>query len=197
MTGQLLPILFMGAISVLVALAILSLFRGFLRAMRLIRLEPGEPIRDPNPPDPVVRTAGLDAVAYTSIAWSAVHVLFLLAWCINGFLFDRTVYTFVVAGYFAIAALITGFGGVLLLRQFPYGRRTVAWGQMLFSLMTFMGFAISVLTWAFEDAPPAAKSYALPMGVIFAAHMVIDTIIGGAAQQAGRPVEPAGAAPSA
>jgi len=181
MTGQLLPILFMGAISVLVALAIISLFRGFLRAMRMIRLEPGEPIRDPNPPDSVVRTAGLDAVAYTSIAWSTVHILFLLAWCINGFLFDRTVYTFVVAGYFAIAALITGFGGVLLLRQFPYGRRTVAWGQMLFSLMTFMGFAISVLTWAYEDAPPAVKPYALPMVVIFAAHMVIDTIIGAAA----------------
>ena len=197
MTGQLLPILFMGAISVLVALAILSLFRGFLRAMRAVRLEPGEPIRDPNPPERVERTAGLDAVAYTAIAWSVCHVLFLLAWVFIGFLFDRTVYTFVVATYFAVAALITGFGGVLLLRRFPYGRRTVAWGQMLFGLMTFMGFAIAVLTWAYGDAPPSAKRYALPMVAIFAAHMVIDTIIGAAAQQAGRPAEPTGAAPSA
>ena len=197
MTGQLLPLLFMGAVTVLVVLAIISLFRGFLRAMRKVRLEPSEPIRDPNPPESVVRTAGLDAVAYTAIAWSAIHVLFLLAWARYQFFFDRTAYTFVVATYFAVAALITGFGGVLLLRRFPYGRRTVAWGQMLFGLMTFMGFAISVLTLAYEDAPPAASSYALPMVAIFAAHMVIDTIIGAAAQQAGRPAEPTEAVPSA
>jgi len=195
MTGQLLPMLFMGVIVALVGLAIISLLRGFLRAMRMVRLEPGEPLRDPNPPEPIVRTAGLDAVAYTSIAWSACHVLLVLAWAFYGFVFNRTVYTVVVAGYFAVAAVITGFGGVLLLKQFPYGRRTVAWGQMLLGLMTFMGFAIAVLTWAYEDAPPAAKPYALPMVAIFAAHMVIDTIIGAAAQQAGRSNEPAAKAP--
>ncbi|MHC4981928.1 MAG: hypothetical protein ACYTF6_02025 [Planctomycetota bacterium] len=171
--------------------------RVYGRAVLLPRAERRyEPIPDPNPPDPVVRTGGVVAVSVVALIWSGAHFLSAVAWAAAGYPVERTFRFALVATYFCAAALVTAIGALMLLRCERYGRRTLAMGQFLFALAAFMGIAVALLLPRGEDVPSQWFEAAAYAAVCLMLHLVIDTALGAAAQRVGRPAEDEGPAGS-
>ena len=168
----------------LAVLAILSLFRGLRRTMIL---SPGKyvPIPQVNPPAPVAPSAWVEIVGYTSIVGAVMHcVLIALALVGKKVIFTVPI-TATVTSYVLIAALITGVGGVMLIRRIAYGRRMISWGLVLLGILAFLGFALSLILRNWEDAPLISRQLATPMAIVLALHTLADTVIGTAAQRVG------------
>jgi hypothetical protein len=185
MSGTILTIAILLAALLAVWLVIRQM-RVFRRTMRRAPGLPYEPVPDPNPPDPVVRTGGVNAVSLAALIWAGLHVLAAAAWLATGYPVARTIRLTLVAVYLCAAAAVTAIGAVMLLRCERYGRRTLAMGQFLFSLAAFMGIAMALLLPRGEDIPSQWFEVAAYAAICMAIHLVIDTLLGAAAQHVGR-----------
>lgn len=188
--ATLVPILLAGGVILVAALAALRLLFGFRQYLRYRRREAFEPYEEINPPEPVVRTAGVDLVAWLGVLWSAANlgVLAGAAMILRG----QPVLTSVAMWaslmvYGLVATVLVGWGGVLLMRLVAYGRRALAWGVALFGIMAVFFFGLCLFLRNFRDTPETLRPWMLPAAGILAAHTLIGTAIGVAAQHVGLP----------
>ena len=77
------PSLFMqvvlaGGVVLVALLAALNLIRGFRRYLRRAKYRPVEPLVEVNPPEPVVKTAGVELVAWVAILWAVANLAILV-----------------------------------------------------------------------------------------------------------------------
>jgi len=164
--------------------------RVYSRATRAARrIEGYEPIVDPNPPPRVVRTGGVVAVSTAAFVWAGMHFVSAVAWVVTGFPVGRTVKVALVAVYLCAAGTVSTIGALMLLRCERYGRRALAMGQFLFILAAFMGIAIALLLPRGEEIPSQWYEAAAYGAAGMALHLLIDAILGAAAQHVGRPAE--------
>jgi hypothetical protein len=177
-----------GGMLLVALLAMLSLFRGFRRYLRQAKYRPVEPVVEVNPPEAVVKTAGLELVAWVAILWSVANLAILVVAALT--LQERPMLSSVpvqlaVMVYVLVATILAGWGGVLLLKLMPYGRRAVAWGAALFGIFNVFGFAVCLFLRQYEDVSLDVQRLAMPVAVVLAVHTLIDTAIGVAAQHVG------------
>lgn len=188
----LVPGLLAGGLLLLSLLAMLRLLFGFRQFLRQRKYEPVEPYVEVNPPEAVVRTVGVELVAWVAIVWSVMNLLILAAAALT--LQDRVTLSSVamqvsVMVYALIAALLIGWGGVMLLKLMAYGRRTVAWGVALFGIVNVFFFAFCLFLRQYRDTPASVRRLMIPVAVILAMHTLIGCTIGVAAQHVGLAAE--------
>ena len=171
------------------ALSVMYRFAQAIRSGRGLRL-PYQPVVDPNPPAPVRRTAGVLLVGWAGIGWAAIHVAAIALWWTTGWWGERTAVFGVWAIYLCWASATTATGAVMLLARRPYGRRAISLGQFLFVLGAFMGAVIALLSMGAESVSAEMKRIGLIVGILLAAHLVIDAAIGSAGQHVGKPPAP-------
>jgi len=147
---------------------------------------PYEPVVDPNPPDLVARTPGVVAVSVGSFVWAGSHFVAAMVWVATGYVVERTVKSVVVAVYLCAAAFVTAIGAMMLLRCERYGRRALGMGQFLFALAAFFGIAVAVLLPRGQEIPSQWFTVAFYIAVGMALHLLIDTMLGAAAQHVGK-----------
>jgi hypothetical protein len=177
-----------GAVLLVALLAMLNLFRGFRRYLRQAKYQPVEPVVEVNPPEPVVKTAGLELVAWVAILWSVANLAILVVAALT--LQERPMLSSVpvqlaVMVYALVATVLAGWGGVMLLKRMAYGRRAVAWGAALFGILNVFGFAVCLFLRQHEDVSLDVQRLAVPVAVVLAVHTLINTAIGVAAQHVG------------
>jgi len=173
-------------LSLLAIWVVIRQLRVFGRSIRRGRGLPYEPIPDPNPPQAVARTRGVVTLSGAALLWAGAHLVSALAWAATGLLVDRTFQSAMVAVYLCSAAFVTAIGAVMLLRCERYGRRAVAMGQFLFAMAAFMGIAVALLLPQRQDIPSHWYRVAAYMAAFMGLHLLIDTLLGAAAQHVGR-----------
>jgi hypothetical protein len=186
--GEVLAYIVVAALVGLLLLAIVSLLRSFLLAIRESRgVAPPPRIARAARPAPVRATGTVTVVAAAAMLWAAAHLVLAVVWAATGRWAPRTVSTGVVAAYACIAAALVGAGGGLLLARRAVGRRTVAWGEFLLGVASVLAVAIALMLPDYEQAPEVLRKSANVLAACFAGHLVIDVLIGTAAQHAGKP----------
>lgn len=185
------PILVVVILVGLVLWAIVSLLRAFLRGMRPYRKTPFVPIVDPNPPAPVVKTAGLKTIAVCVIAWAVLHWLVAAAWAGTGRFVALSPSSIITVCYFCFAGLVSAAGGLMLLDGRAYGRRVVAMGHFLFGVAALFGASICIMLPGWEKAPQEYRDVGVYLAGILVAHLATDAILGTIAQHAGKAPAPA------
>jgi len=177
----------LGALTVV---AIASIIRGLAQSLRAGTGEPFRVFLEAQPPSPITRTGGTVAVGVIAILWSLIHVAVGLFWSLTGFVLSYHVglslAAVLVLAYIYIAGVLTGAGGLLLLRTVAYGRRMASWGLFLLAVFAFMAGILSLLLPHFEKAPEELQRAATLLATAFAIHLVIDVTIGAIAQKAGK-----------
>lgn len=192
------PIILSAIMVILAVGAIFSLFRGLYRGLHTAHPRPYVPILPINPPEPVVRTIGVELVGWTGIIWCVAHLGILAVWAMSvpevGLLFRSASITVLVMAYSFIAAVFTGAGGIMMLKLMSYGRRMLAWGTMLFGVSAVFGVALCLVLRVFTsgDFYNEMRQYGGPAAVFLATHAVIDTLLGAAAQHVGKSPTPEG-----
>jgi len=179
--------LLIGALLFLVLMGVFSLLRAFLSGMRGLRKVPYAGIVDPNPPAPVVRTGPQVFISSMAILWSLIHLAGSAVWLRWDDTYFDLLARLLVSGYAVAAALITGLGGLMLMKLQAYGRRIISYGLMLFGIMAFLGGAFMLLIKAYEQTAVKLGRIALPLSLALAGHVILDVAIGSAAQHVGRP----------
>jgi len=181
----------------LAGVAVAKLLRGLARSSRMAgEGEPYVPFEDTTPPDPVVRTARLVGVAWAVLVWAAANLaLAVVVWSMAGMWVGRELHTSIAGIYVAVAALLVGAGGVMLLGGKAYGRRMVSWGSFLLGILTFLGAALALLLPAQKAVPENIRNASVYVAIGLGAHVLITTVVGSMAQTAGRPVPDGGQAP--
>jgi len=171
-------------------LAVFALLRGFLQSIRRRKALPYEAMPETGPLVPVAPTAGVAMTAFAAIAWCVVHVVAIFWWAIAAFALGGDVpqdlYAGLVAAYVGVGSLLVGSGGLLLLRANAHGRQSVAWGEFLLGLFSFLGAVIAMLMWQDEETALNIRHLAPYLSVGCGLHVLIDALIGGAAQRVGR-----------
>ena len=186
----------LAGVLVLLALgALANLLRGFRQYLRYAKVRPVEPAVEVNPPEPVVKTVGLELVAWASIVWSVANLALLVVGALT--LQDRPMLSSVpvqlaVMIYALVATALLGWGGVMLLKRMAYGRRTVAWGVALFGIISVFGIAICLFLRQFPDVSPEVYRLTIPVMVFLIVHTLIGSGIGVSAQHTGLAEESAG-----
>ncbi len=185
--GALLGYILVAALMLLLLLAVVSLLRSFLLSIRTGRgVEPPTRIVALPPPAPVKPSGGVTVTATLALTWCAAHVVTIVIWAATALAVPRTFPAVMVAVYVFAAAVLTGAGGALLAATRAVGRRVVAWGEFLLGVASVLATAISLMLPGYEDAPTLLRDWAYWLAAGFAAHLVIDVIIGTAAQHAGK-----------
>jgi len=179
-TGVVLTLIF------LVAAVSVIMIRRFFRAVRGFRAEPYVPIIDPFKPAPVKLTGWLVAVSCAAVVWSVLHLLLVSIWAVGGRWVEPTIPVILIAAYVTIAAVMTGIGGVMLLGRRPYGRRMIAWGEMLFGYGLFMALVVTILLPGVKDVLGEWVVAARIVGFVLVGHVLIDGAIGTVAQYVGK-----------
>jgi 4-amino-4-deoxy-L-arabinose transferase-like glycosyltransferase len=188
MPTLLLQTILAGVLVVIAGLAMLSLFRGFRSYLRRTKGEPVVPLVDVNPPEPVVKTAAVELVAWVAILWAVANLALLVVCALT--LQDRPMLSSVpvqlaVMIYALVATLVGGCGGVMLLKLLAYGRRMVAWGAALFGIMNVFGFAVCLFLRQYVDVSTDVQHLASAAAVVLVGHTLIDVAIGISAQHVG------------
>ncbi len=177
-----------GGLLFLALVAMLNLIRGFRRYSRLAEGKPVEPIKEVNPPLPVVKTGAVELVGWLAIVWSLANLAILVVWALtlqdSPMLSDVKV-QLVGMAYVLLCTILLGWGGIMLLKLLAYGRRVIAWGAALYGLMGLFMVALCLLVRQREDVPTSVQTLAAPLAVALAVHIMIDTAIGVAAQHVG------------
>lgn len=173
------------------ALAVIfSMLRTFLEAVRM-RREPSVPVREATPVVPVIAAPGVTVVAVSATVWGVAHLALVAYYAATGSLagleVQRSLHAMLAAVYACIASLLTGIGGVLLWRRVVHGRRWIAWGMFLFGLLAFMGAVLALLLPGNEEVSTSLREIAMLLLAAFAAHLLVDAVVGATAQQVGRP----------
>ncbi|MGC9454392.1 MAG: hypothetical protein ACP5HU_05960 [Phycisphaerae bacterium] len=185
--GELLAYIVVGALMVLLVLAVVSLVRSFLLAIRSERgVAPPTRIVAVLPPEPVTLTGGVKVASVVAMLWCAAHLAVVAVWAASGRVAPRSFSTGLVALYVGTSAALTGAGAVMLLATRATGRRVVAWGQFLLGVAAVLAIAVSLMLPRYEDAPESLREYSLALAALFAAHLVADVAIGTAAQHVGK-----------
>ncbi len=184
-----------GAVMLLALLAALRLVFGFRQFLRYRKYEPVEPYVEVNVPEPVIRTVGVELVAWLAIGWSVTNLAILSAAALT--LRERAMLSSVpmrvsLMVYALVATVLVGWGGVMLLRLMAYGRRTLAWGVALFGIMNVFFFAFCLFLRQYRDTPLDVRRLMIPVAVVLAAHTLVGTAIGVAAQHVGLAAETGG-----
>jgi hypothetical protein len=181
-----------GAVILVALLAALRLLFGFRQYLRYRKREPFEPREEINPPEPLVRTVGVDLVAWLGIVWSVANLAVLAgaAMILRGQPVLTSVAMWVsLMVYGLVATVLVGWGGMMLLRLTAYGRRALAWGVALFGIMAVFFFGLCLFLRHFRDTPENVRPLMLPAALVLAAHTLIGTAIGVAAQHVGLPAQ--------
>jgi len=185
---QALAIIIIAILTGLVLVALFSILRDFLRGTRV----PAAPLKyvpfyDFFPPDPVAEvTGGVIVVGSAAAGWGLLHLAAGLTWAIRGELLPRTVSVGVAAFYCCFAAVLTGIGGVMLLRRRAYGRRMISWGQFLLAIVSFMGLAVALMARTNEDLSEWVRGASIYAAGGLLLYLALATLIGAAAQRVGR-----------
>jgi len=189
--GQYLAVTAVLVLTGLTLLAILAKLRQFIIAIRQRGpSEPYVPVVDPNPPGEVLRTPGLDRLAGAAIGWAVVHVLVAGLCAASGWPLGRNLVVTALAGYLAVAAVLTGVGGGMLLAGRRYGRRAIALGQILLALAAIAGILCWPLMPNREEIPLAVRRAAPYITFGSALYLLLITALGVSAQHVGRKEEP-------
>jgi len=146
-------------------------------------------IADPDPPEPVEPTVGLSVLTTLALVWVALHFAGTAVWAGTGLWAPRIFSNWLIAIYYLCASVTTGIGAVMLLRRQRYGRRAISMGQFLFAIVTYLALAIVVLQLQNPDVERAAKPPLVRLAIVLGGHVLIDTALGWAAHQVGRPVD--------
>ncbi|MFW6065501.1 MAG: hypothetical protein ACOC9S_01645 [Planctomycetota bacterium] len=185
--GDVLAYIVLAALMVLLVLAAVSLLRSFLLAIRSGKgAVPPTRIVSVLPPEPVTLTGGVKLTSTAALLWCAAHLVVVALWAITGHVAPRIFSTGLVALYIGTAAGLTGAGGMLLRTARATGRRVVAWGQFLLGVASVLAIALSLMLPRYEDAPAALREYSIFLGALFLTHLIIDIVIGSAAQHVGK-----------
>ena len=183
----------------MVVKALGSLISGFVAGMPA-RTSPYVPVRDTYPPRPVQRSRAVKVVGVSAMLW-AVANLALAAWWIVSAIAGRSsagnavigpwalgaVAPYLLGGYVFLSACLGLAGGLLLMRFHPMGRRLISWSHFLLGVMAFLGAAyLLIMPREYDsrlaDVVALAPYIALALGM----HLLIDAVVGTAAQQVGR-----------
>jgi hypothetical protein len=186
--ASLMRILLAGGVIIVALMAALRLMLGFRLYLRYRRREEFEPYEEINPPEPVARTMAVSLVGYLGILWSAANLAVLAGAVVilrGQPLLTSVAMWVALMVYGLVATMLVGWGGMLLLRLFAYGRRALAWGIALFGIMAVFFFGLCLFLRTFRDTPEDLRPLMLPAAGILAAHTVIGTAIGVAAQHVG------------
>jgi len=178
-----------------VMLALFMLSRMIPAGKRRHKPLPYETIVDPNPPEPVVGTAGVTVVVCATLAWAVSHLSVIFVWALTGWWVPRSMASASIALYFTAGVLISMVGAAMLLACRAQGRRAISWGLFLLSLAAFFGGVVSLLMTSSQQLTDMGRTVALYVAVGFAVHLAIDTAIGAAAQQVGKGRSQLGAVP--
>lgn len=185
--GDIFGYIVVAALMVLLVMALVSLLRSFLLGIRAGKgAVPPTRIVAVLRPEPVTVTPGVKVVAAAGVVWAGLHLAAVAVWASTGELVTPTFSTALVAVYVALAAALTGIGGILLLAARAIGRRVVAWGQFLLGVAAVLAIAIALMLPGYEDASVELRSWSGVLAACFAAHLVLDVVVGTAAQHAGK-----------
>lgn len=191
----LLPAVLAGVVLLVALLAGLRLVLGFRQFLRYRKYVPVEPVPVVNPPEPVVGTLAVAMVAWLAILWSVTSPAILVAAGVT--LQEHQMLSSVPmrlsAGLYAlyalVAAVLIGWGGVMLLRLIAWGRRAVAWGVALLGILNVFLFAFCLFLRQFRDTPQEVRRLMIPAAVALAVYTLIGSAIGVAAQHVGLAAE--------
>ncbi|MFA6133045.1 MAG: hypothetical protein WC869_03395 [Phycisphaerae bacterium] len=195
--ASLVPIIFASFIVALAVLAAMSLFRGLLRSGQLSKARFAA-IKPVNPPEPfTVRTAGVELVGWVGIVWATAHLAILVVWAMalatnpsSAVIFNSASATGMTMACILVATIITGCGSIMILRLMSYGRRMIAWGLMLFGVMAAFGFALCLILRTYVSGPfyDTMQKLAIPLAILLACHVILDTALGTIAQHVAKGV---------
>ncbi len=193
--GSVLAIFVAAAFIILAMLALYLFIRRIQVGWRGFAQQGYEPIVDPYAPEAVAKSGAVYVVGVVAVAWALVHLLAVGYWAATGaglesYGLRRTAAAFGLGGYIVLAASLTGIGGVMLARAMANGRKLIAWGQFLFAGMTLWSIAFSLRIPSHRGVPEELRSVGYYLAGILAGHLIIDTIIGTAAQRAGKAARP-------
>ncbi|HDZ21666.1 hypothetical protein LCGC14_0340070 [marine sediment metagenome] len=181
----------------LAAMAIVSVLRGFLERRRPPKPAGAvKPFIDFPPPEAVVRTPGVSRVGTFALVWATLNLGGIVTWLATGFgMQDRMagvsdMVRVTAVGYFAIASILAGMGGMLMLSGKADGRRILSWAGFLFVMIVMMGFGISLVVWGSKEAALADRQLAATAAIVLFVHLVVDTGLAAAAQRVGLPAKP-------
>ncbi len=177
-----------GVLGALVVLVIAKLLKIHLRQLRHARsAEPYIAIEDPSPAAPIIPTVGVTVVGALVVLWCVMHLVVVGYWAVTGYLVPRRM-TWISGGTYAcVAALISGVGGIKLLRCQRFGRKMIAWGHFLFGAMGFLLFVAALTVPTNPESPEALRGIGYWLASLFGVHVTVDVILGAAAQRVGRP----------
>jgi hypothetical protein len=189
----LVPALLAGVVVLMSLLVALRLVFGFRQYLRTRKPEPFEPAPVINPPEPVIRTAGVELVAWLAILWAVASLAILIV--VGMSLQDHPMLASAVvqlslvlyAVYALVAIVLIAWGGAMLLKQMAYGRRWLAWGVALLGIMNVFLFAFCLFLRQFRDTPPDVRRWMIPVAVVLAVHTLIGSAVGVGAQHVGLP----------
>lgn len=190
-----------GSLGLLILVVIIGLFAAgalfcvikFLRGICTGGALPYEPIPVIFPPVPVQRSWGSILVGVLGTFYGAGHVIIIVLWWINGWVIARTGTGIVSGSYVCLLSGLVLVGGLFLLKCKPAGRKLIAWGLVLLSLLAMFALIASLMLPRFTDAPIELRRTARTITYVAAGHIIFDLLLGYLAQKVGRPkdyVEP-------
>jgi hypothetical protein len=143
------------------------------------------PFVDFPPPPPVVLTPAVKTVGTLTMLWMMINALVALYWLINPSVMPMGAESFMIAIYIIIASFYGCLGGILLLAGIAQGRRMIAWGGFLFITIMILGLGFTLLLAGSPNAGVDARFAGKIGAVVVFFHLVVDGILGHAAQTVG------------
>jgi len=188
---QRLPSILLSVIlAALAVMAIFSLVRSLLQAIKVKRVAGYVPVPEIYPPVPIVPGAGAKWVGFSALAWGGLHLVLAGIWAVSSWPAPHTTDAVVVAAYGSVASGMMAVGGVMFLLCQPFGRKMVAWGELLLGVLAFLGMAVAIMLPGFEQAPPEVRRSAPYVAIGLFVYLVIGTAIGSLSQVVARSPEP-------
>lgn len=174
----------------LLALAIGSIVlvvRSFMQTLRGPAGTPYVAVEVLFPSAPIADTPGGRLVGVLAIAWAAGQWALAVAWWVTGLVAPLHATSLVVAIYALVAALMTGVGGGLFLARQSFGRKLIAYGQMLVSVPAFFASAVALTVPYMPEAPASVQAIAHPLAAGLAGYLAAALILGYLGQHVAKP----------
>lgn len=168
-------------------MVVLRLLRAYLQQMRYAKALPYVPVEDPLPAAPVAMGPSVLLAGGLVLAWSLLHLAVAAMWLATGAVVPREFLWAFGATYACVCAIISGLGAVLLMNGRPFGRKMIAWGELLLGAVAFLLMVGSISAPSDPHSPEEIRRVGYLLGSIFAAHIAVDILLGRAAQRVGLP----------
>lgn len=157
------------------------------------------PVPDPYRPPPVLQTSNSLLVGMLAIVWGLGHLTLAYYLAVLGggpgdeiarhVKIDSAAF-YMMALYIGVAAVLTSVGGYLLILQRSAGRWSIAWGLFLLAIMAFLGGLTMIIVAGLSSIPPALAAAAPFLAAAMVVHMLVDLVLGAAAQRVAKPPTP-------